>query len=190
MEEIIHSFEYGIPAAIIVAIYLIISKIIDSRKEKRKVDINQSLVESFTKLNDFLDYFTKDIIEKEKNKCEFAIKTAFTSFANAIVEFSINTIINNNIDNNREAIIDNIQTLVSTEYWNIYSCFSLYKANNINVTEYLDTKWKDEIIEDVTTIIFNTKKSKEKRIFDINNKIRIDVNSYYVHVINRYGKDK
>lgn len=187
MGDILSSFEYGIPAAIIVALYLVINKIIDKKSEKKTVKLSSSLIDSFNKLNTLLDYFTKDIIDKEQDKCQFAIKTSFNAFCNALVNFSINTIINNNVDNNKQTIIENVQQLVSTEYWNVYSCLLLFKAGNNRVSEFLDDTWKDELIKDMTGIIFDKKKTKDQRLYNINNKIRIDINSYCVHVVNRYA---
>lgn len=189
MEEIIASFQYGVPAAIIVAIYLVINKILDNKRDKRQAVINADLVQSFTKLNSFLEYFTKDIIEKDQDKCQFAIKTSFNSFSNALCNFAIRTIINNNIQENKEIIIENIEHLVQTEYYNVYSSLYLYKSDTAKISDYLDENWKTELIKDITTIIFDSSKTKEQRIYNVNNKINIDINSFCVHVVNRYAKN-
>lgn len=186
MGDILTSFEYGIPAAIIVAVYLIVNKIIDTKSNKKQAIINTDLVDSFNKLNKFLDYLTKDIIEKEQNKGKFAIKHSFDSFCNNLVKTAIEIIIHNNVNNNREAIIDNVQQVVKTEYWNVYSCFLLYKAGSDRVSDYLEENWKDELTSDIDDIIFDKDKTKEQRIYDVVNKIHIRIEAYKIRVLNRY----
>lgn len=188
MGDLLNSFEYGIPAAIIVAIYLVINKVLDTRKDKKQATISENLITGFTKLNNFLEYFTKDIIEKEQEKCNFAIESCFNSFSDALCKFSINTIIHNNVSNNKETIIANVRRLVDTEYWNIYSCLLLFKSGNSRVSDYLDTTWKEDITKDIIGIILNESKTKEQRIYDVNNKIHIDTNAYKIHIINKYAK--
>lgn len=190
MEEIFASFQYGIPAAIIVAVYLIVNKIIDAKKEKKRVDISDTLVNGFANLNNFLSYFTDDIIKKEQDKCEFAIKDSFNAFENSLLKFSITTIINNNVEENKESIVDNIKHIINNSYWAVYSCLILYKSGEEKVSDYLDQVWKDELEKDISNIIFDSKKTKEQRIYSINNKIHLDVNSYCVHVINKYATHK
>lgn len=187
MADILNAFSYGVPAGVIILIYLVIVKIIDAKKEKKQGLISDNLVESFTKLNRFLEYFTKDIIEKDEDKCQFAIKNAFYRFSDSIVKYAITTIINNNVTDNREAIEENIKHLVSTEYWNIYSNLILFKTKGTRVSEFLEEHWKDELVSDMISIIFDTNKSKEIRIQNVNNKIHINIDSYCVHVINKYA---
>lgn len=188
MGDILGAFEYGIPAAIIIAIYLVIVKIIDAKKDKRQAIINSTLIDSFAKLNNFLEYFTKDIIEKEKDKCEATIKSSFNSFSSSLITFCIETIINNNVIENKEIIIENIKKTVSTGYWNIFTNLMLYKSNECKVSEYLEPKWKDEISDSIISIIFSNK-TKEQRIHYIINKLNIVIDSYCIHIVNRYTKN-
>ena len=190
MEEIFTSFQYGIPAAIIVAVYLIVNKIIDVRKDRKKVSVNTDIISSFNKLNMFLEYITEDIIKKEHDKCEYAIKSSFNAFANSLLKFSVNTIVNNNIENNKDHILENVKHIVNTEFWNVYSCLILYKSGEEKVSDYLNQAWRDELYEDIVHIIFDSDKDKAQRIYNINNKIHIDIDSYCVHVLNRYATHK
>ena len=112
MEILVESLKGGIAPAIVIAIYLIIVKIIDSKKESKQIKLNAEVVDCFAKLNKFLNYITEDIIDKEGDKCTNAIKSSFKACANSIIKFSINTIINNNIDINKETIIDNIVCII------------------------------------------------------------------------------
>jgi hypothetical protein len=186
MTDILNAFSYGLPAGIIIMIYLVIVKIIDAKKEKKQGIINDNLVESFSRLNKFLEYFTKELIDKDEDKCQFAIKNSFCKLSDSIIKYCITTIINNNVEENRANIEDNIKQLVSTEYWNVYSNLILYKSNGKRVSDFLEEQWKDELVKDLTTIIFDTNKSKEVRIRNINNKIHINIDSYCVHIINKY----
>lgn len=197
MDILIESLGMGIAPAIVVAIYLIIIKLIDSKKEveksklenERESKINrnlQDISDGFAKLNKFFDYYTKDIIDKDDNKCKFAIKTAFAAMSKSITNYSIQVIINNNVDENREVIIDNISHLINTEYYNVYSCFLLYRVGDIKLSELLKDEWKQELIDDVINIIFNKKLSAERRIYNVNNKINIRINDYCTTITNKY----
>lgn len=189
MEQIINSFQYGLPAAVIIAIYLIVIKILDLRKDKKKIEMSGSLISTIDKLNNFLEFFTRDIIKKEQDKCEHAIKSSFDGFSKSLIKFSITTIINNNVHDNSDLIKENVTQLVKTEFWNVYTCLSLFNANDCRVCEYLDKAWKVELINDICSIIFDNKLDKEHRIYMITNKIDLVINSFCVHVINKYKKN-
>lgn len=197
MDILLESLSMGLAPAIVVAIYLVIIKFIDSSKETKRLQLEnekdlkinknfQDISDSFIKLNTFLEYYTKDIIEKDDDKCKYAIKTSFAGMAKSIVNFSISTIINNNVDANKETIIDNISHLINTEYYNVYSCFLLYRVGNTRLSELLKDKWKQELIDDIVNIIFNKNLTPEKRIYTINNKVNIRVNDYCTTITNKY----
>lgn len=199
MDILLESLTMGIAPAIVVAVYLILIKIIEANKETKKlkienekdIKINKSLSdisEGFAKLNSFLDFYTKDLIEKDDDKCKFAIRNSFYGMSKSIVTFSIQTIINNNIEDNKENIVDNISHIVNTEYYNVYSCFLLYRAGNTRLSELLKEEWKQEIIDDVIAIIYNKSLNSEKRIYAINNKVNIRINDYCTNIINRYAE--
>lgn len=189
MEQIVNSFQYGLPAAVIIAIYLIVIKVLDVRKDKKKIEMSGSLISTIDKLNNFLEFFTRDIIKKEQDKCEHAIKSSFDGFSKSLIKFSITTIINNNVHDNSDLIKENVTQLVKTEFWNVYTCLSLFNANDCRVCEYLDKSWKTELIDDICSIIFDNKLDKEHRIYMITNKIDLVINSFCVHVINKYKKN-
>lgn len=74
MGELLESLRLGITPGIIVLIYLIIIKVIDTKKESNAVKINKEVTECFCKLNSFLDYITKDILNDAEEKRDYAIK--------------------------------------------------------------------------------------------------------------------
>ena len=155
MEILLESLKLGITPALVVAIYLTINKFIDSRKEEKQTKLSNDVIQSFNKLNTFLDYITKDIIEKESEKRNISIKHAFLKMENELLKYANNTIINNNININKKSIIDNLHHLINTEYYNLYNILLLYSSSKIDLIEYIDTIWKDEIYNDVYGIIFN-----------------------------------
>jgi hypothetical protein len=173
MGELLESLRLGITPGIIVLIYLIIIKVIDTKKESNAVKINKEITECFRKLNSFLDYITKDILNDAEEKRDYAIKNSFKAFANSIIRHATSVIIANNIDNNKENIIENIRYTVDSNYYRLYNLMFLYK-----LCGYIKSEWKTEVNEDIVEIIYNNKFSKEEKLYNINNKINIKVDEY------------
>ena len=173
MGELLESLRLGITPGIIILIYLIIIKIIDTKKESNAVKINKEITECFRKLNSFLDYITKDILNDAEEKRNYAIKNYFKAFANSNNRHSTSVIIANNIDNNKENIIENIRYIVDSNYYRLYNLMFLYK-----LCGYIKSEWKTEVNEDIVEIIYNNKFSKEEKLYNINNKINIKVDGY------------
>lgn len=173
MGELLESLRLGITPGIIVLIYLIIIKVIDTKKESNAVKINKEITECFCKLNSFLDYITKDIFNDAEEKRDYAIKNSFKTFANSIIRHATSVIIANNIDNNKENIIENIRYIVDSNYYRLYNLMFLYK-----LCGYIKPEWKIEVNEDIVEIIYNNKFSKEEKLYNINNKINIKVDGY------------
>lgn len=173
MGELLESLRLGITPGIIVLIYLIIIKIIDTKKESNAVKLNKEVSDCFRKLNSFLDYITKDILNDAEEKRDYAIKDSFKAFANSIIRHATSVIIANNIDNNKENIIENIRYIVDSNYYRLYNLMFLYK-----LCGFIKPEWKKEINEDVVEIIYNNKFSKEEKLYNINNKINIKVDGY------------
>lgn len=185
MELIQDALAQGIAPAIVVVIYLIIVKILDIRKERAQTKLNVEFTKSINTISNFLEKITHTIVDKDKEKCRIAIKDAFNSSAMKLTTFVSQTIVNNNIDVNKEAILGNIKNLVSGEFYNIYFTLSLYQYDGIKASDNLDRKWIKEVEEDMISCIFNTNLSKEARITSFYNKINIHVQSYVTYVINK-----
>lgn len=173
MEELLEGLRLGITPGIIVLIYLIIIKIINTEKESNTIKINKEVTECFRKLNSFLDYITKDILNDAEEKRDYAIKNSFKTFANSIIRHTTSVIIANNIDNNKENIIENIRYIVNSNYYMLYNLMFLYK-----LCDYIKPEWKTEVNKDIVEIIYNNKFSKEEKLYNINNKINIKVDGY------------
>lgn len=178
MGELLESLRLGITPGIIVLIYLIIIKVIDTKKESNTIKINKEVTECFRKLNSFLDYITKDILNDAEEKRDYAIKNSFKAFANSIIRHATSVIITNNINKNRENIVENIKYVVDSNYYRLYNLMFLYKLCN-----HIKQEWRDEINEDIIEIIYNDKFSKEEKLYNINNKINIKVDGYISIVI-------
>lgn len=175
----------GIAPAIVVVIYLLIVKILDTKKEKSQSKLNEDFTKSINNISKFLERLTHTILDKDKEKCRIAIKDAFNSSAMELNKFVANTIVNNNINANKETIMANIHNIVNGEFYNIYFTLSLYQYDGLKASDNLDRKWMEEIEKDMKNSIFNTNLSKEDRIISFSNKINIHFQAYITYVINK-----
>ena len=178
MEILLESLKLGIAPSIVVAIYLVLNKVIEAKKESKQAKVNINVVESFNKLNNFLDYITKDIIAKESDRRDLAIKNAFDRFENSIVKFSLTTIVNNHIDINKENILDNAKHTILSEFYALQSALALYSPEESNLSTYVKVDWQDEIYKDIIDIIYKEKFTKDQKIYALYNKVNIRVNEY------------
>lgn len=188
MDILSETLKQGIAPAAVVAIYLIITKIIDAKKEDNQIKLNADFVKSINVLSEFLTDITKNIIDREKEKCKSAIEDAMFASAMRLVTFVSSTIINNHIDANKATILSNIKTIVNSEFYSIFSTLSMYKINNIVVSDYLNKEWMTLIEQDIIDIIYNTSLDKDDKILSFSNKINIKFQSYVTYIINNVIK--
>lgn len=188
MDSILEALQQGIAPAIVVAIYLIITKWIETKKEANTIKLNTELTKSINSIASFLEDITKNIVDKDKEKCKVAINDALSSSAMRLTAFVATTIVNNHINNNKEGIISNIHNIVNAEYYSTYATLYLYKVDNIRCSEFLKKEWVKEIEEDVTNVIYNTSLSKEDRIVSFTNKITFKFKSYGTYISNNIIK--
>lgn len=184
MDVLNSAIQQGIAPAIVVAIYLIITKFIDSRKENAQIKINSELTKSINTISNFIITITKNIIEKDKEKCKNAINDSMCAFGMRLMNFVSATIVNNHIDTNRANIIANIHNIVNGEYYTMYSALSVYVINDVRVSDILEKEWMTSIEQDMIDIIYGVNLSKEDRILSFNNKINLKLQSYITYVIN------
>lgn len=184
MDILNNAIQQGIAPAIVVAIYLIITKFIDSRKENAQIKINSELTKSINTISNFIVTITKNIIEKDKEKCKNAINDSMCAFGMRLMNFVSTTIVNNHIDTNRANIIANIHNIVNGEYYTMYSALSVYIINDVRVSDVLEKEWMASIEQDMIDIIYGVNLSKEDRILSFNNKINLKLQSYITYVIN------
>lgn len=164
--------------------YTLIVKLIDYFKSKDK---NKPLIEmanaikentaNIVKLNSVLDKTLKDAEKKEIRQCQCAIDLSFKSFAFKVMQECTAIIAHNNIVANKDLIKDNINKLISTEYYKLYSTLSIYEVNEINVASKLREEWIKEIADNIINIIYDGQEAII-RANQVNNKLNIYINGY------------
>lgn len=182
------AIKQGIFPAILVVIYLIIIKVIDTKKEKTQIKINDTLINSITNISNFLSDTTKNVIEKNKEKCKAAIESSLKGASAKLINFVASTIINNHIDLNKDIVLANIHNIINTEFYTVFSILSLYNINGIKVSSLLKKEWMNEIEKDMIDIIYNSKLKNEEKILSFINKITIKFQSYCTYIINNVIK--
>lgn len=197
MEFLLDSFKYGLAPAILVLIYLVITRYLDHKKDVQQlkieeeertktIKVNAELVDCFNVLNKYLKFVTKDIVDADKDKAIAAIRSSFRSMNFGLSRFATFTIINNNIEENRAGIIDNIKDTVEAEYLSLYNELVLYRDEDARVSEYLNPLWKDELVKIMIDCIFNPRLTKEQKIYNAHNRIGIDIANYSNIVHNKF----
>ena len=188
MELINDALKQGIAPAIVVAIYLIITKALDNKKENIQTKLSIELTKSINVISEFLTDVTKNIIDREKDKCKNAIEDSMFSSGLRLVSFISSTIINNHIDANKVNILANIKSVVNTEYYSIYSTLSMYKINGVTVSDYLDKEWMATIEQDMVDIIYSNLLDKDDKILSFSNKISLKFQTYVTYITNNIVK--
>lgn len=182
------ALKQGIAPAIVVAIYLIITKALDNKRENVQIKLSSELTNSINIISEFLNDITKNIIDREKDKCKNAIEDAMFSTGMRLVSFVSSTIINNHIDANKSNILSNITNIVNSEFYTIYSTLSMYKINGVVVSDYLDKEWMNIIEQDMIDIIYNNLLDKDDKILSFSNKITLKFQTYITYIINNVIK--
>lgn len=144
----------------------------------------QAMTENLARLNTVLDKTFKEAERKETSKCKNVIELGFRTFASRISEETEKVIIHNNIEMNKAFIIDNINKLISTEYFKLFSIFSAYEINDINIASRLNEDWIKEIADSVIGIIYNGQDSLS-RINQINTRLLIYIDKYSTYINNK-----
>lgn len=172
-------------------LYTLINKVIELYKAK---DRNKPMLEmassikqvseNVVKLNQVLDKTFQDAEIKEANRITHIITTSFNSFKSEIITRVIDIIVHNNIETDKDSVKQSIYRTVSTEYYKVYSIFSAYEHDKINVATKLKEEWIDNITEEVLQIIYNGQDATN-RIRQINNKLSIDTEEYSIYINNK-----
>ena len=103
-----------------------------------------------------------------------------------LTRFATFTIINNNIDVNSDTIKDNILSTIEAEYITVYNELLLYRDDDKFVADYMKGEWKEQLAKDMINIIFNRELTKEQRIYNITNKLGINIAKYSNYINNKY----
>lgn len=171
--------------------YTIIIKLVDYFKAKDRnkpliqmVSAIKEVSENVVKLNQVLDKTFQDAESKEVNRINNIITTTFNSFKASIVSYCIDVIIHNNIDINKDNIKENLYKTVSTEYYKVYSIFSAYEHDNVNVATKIKEEWIDAVTKECFQVIYNKNNSID-RIRQLNNKLNIIAEEYSIYTSNK-----
>ena len=172
-------------------LYTLINKVIELYKAKDRnkpmlemASAIKQVSENVVKLNQVLDKTFQDAEIKEANRITNIITASFNSFKSEIITIAIDIIVHNNIEANRESVKQSIYRTVSTEYYKIYSIFSAYEHDKVNVATKLKEEWIDAVTEEVLQIIYNGQDTTD-RIRQINNKLAIDTEEYSIYINNK-----
>lgn len=185
------SYITAIISSCVFILYTLIIKVVDLYKSK---DRNKPLVEmasvikevneNVVKLNQVLDKTIQDAETKEASIITNIILTAFTSFKSAVLDQCIDVIIHNNIEATRDNVKQTIYKTVSTEYYKIYSIFSAYEHDTVNVATKIKEEWIDDITNECLKIIYDGADSVT-RIRQLNNKLNLIVEEYSIYIKNK-----
>ena len=172
-------------------LYTLIIKIVDLYKSKDKnkpilqmASAIKDVSENVVKLNQVLDKTIQDAEQKEVNRITNIIGTSFLSFKSAILDQCIDTIIQNNINENKDNITQNIYKTVSTEYYKLYSIFSAYEHDSISVSAKIKESWIDDVTDECIDIIYDGADALT-RIRQLNHKLGIVVEEYSIYIKNK-----
>ena len=172
-------------------LYTLINKVIELYKAKNRnkpmlemASAIKQVSENVVKLNQVLDKTFQDAEIKEANRITNIITASFNSFKSEIITRAIDIIVHNNIEANRESVKQSIYRTVSTEYYKVYSIFSAYEHDKVNIATKLKEEWIDAVTKEVLQIIYNGQDATD-RIRQINNKLSIDTEEYSIYINNK-----
>lgn len=172
-------------------LYTLIVQLIGYFKGKAKnkpiMEMSKALSEmgeNIVKLNAVLDKTLKDAERKEVHKCKKAIELGFGNLESIIVKEVQSIIIHNNIIANKGLITDNVRTLVSTEYYKLYSALSDYEINETAVNRRLKEEWIKELSDEILKIVYNDN-DQIIRISQINNRVATLIDNYSTYINNK-----
>lgn len=172
-------------------VYTLIIKIVELFKAK---DRNKPIIEmasaikevseNVVKLNQVLDKTIQDAATKEIGRIANIIETALSGFKSAIVDQCIDTIIHNNIDLNKDNIKQTLYKTVNTEYYKLYSIFSAYEHDSVNVATKIKEEWIEDVTKECLTIIYDGEDAVT-RIRQLNNKLNLISEEYSIYIKNK-----
>ena len=172
-------------------LYTLIIKIVDLFKAK---DRNKPIIEmasaikevseNVVKLNQVLDKTIQDAETKEAGRINNIILTAFNSFKAALLNQCIDIIIYNHIETTKDNVKQTIYKTTSTEYYKLYSIFSAYEHDSVNVATKIKEEWIDDITNECLKIIYDGAEAT-LRIRQLNNKLNLIIEEYSIYIKNK-----
>lgn len=172
-------------------LYTLIIKLVDLFKSKDRnkplLDMASAIKEisqNVVKLNQVLDKTIQEAEAKETHRIEHIVNTSFNSFKSGVVDHCIDVIIHNNIEETKDIVKSNLYKTISTEYYKLYSIFSAYEHEGVNVATKIKEEWIDDITNECLQIIYN-KSSDVSRIRQLNNRLNLISEEYSIYIKNK-----
>ena len=172
-------------------LYTLIIKIVEYYKSKDKhkpllemASAIKDVSENVVKLNQVLDKTIQDAEQKEYDRIGNVIIVSFLSFKSAILDQCIDTIIHNNINENKDNITQNIYKTVNTEYYKLYSIFSEYEHDSVSVATKIKENWIDDVTDECIKIMYNGNDALT-RIRQLNRKLGLISKEYSIYLKNK-----
>ena len=172
-------------------LYTLIIKVVDLFKAK---DRNKPIIEmasaikevseNVVKLNQVLDKTIQDAETKEANRINNIIVTSFNSFKAALLDQCIDIVIYNHIETTRDNVKQTVYKTTSTEYYKLYSIFSAYEHDSVNVATKIKEEWIDDITNECLKIIYDGAEAT-LRIRQLNNKLNLIIEEYSIYIKNK-----
>lgn len=172
-------------------IYTLIIRLVDYFKSKNKdkplLEMSKAMKEmgdNIAKLNAVLNKNFEDAEKKEIRQCDRAIQLGFKAFGFKLTQECANIIAHNNIEENKELISSNINKLVSTEYYKLYSTLAAYEIREVIVASKLKEEWVKEIVDTIVDIIYDGQEPIV-RVTQISNRLTLILGEYASYVNNK-----
>ena len=172
-------------------LYTLIIKIVEYYKSKDKhkpllemASAIKDVSENVVKLNQVLDKTIQDAEQKEYDRIGNVIIASFLSFKSAILDQCIDTIIHNNINENKDNVTQNIYKTVNTEYYKLYSIFSEYEHDSVSVATKIKENWIDDVTDECIKIMYNGNDALT-RIRQLNRKLGLISKEYSIYLKNK-----
>ena len=172
-------------------LYTLIIKIVEYYKSKDKhkpllemASAIKDVSENVVKLNQVLDKTIQDAEQKEYDRIGNVIIVSFLSFKSAILDQCIDTIIHNNINENKDNVTQNIYKTVNTEYYKLYSIFSEYEHDSVSVATKIKESWIDDVTDECIKIMYNGNNALT-RIRQLNRKLGLISKEYSIYLKNK-----
>ena len=172
-------------------IYTLIIRLVDYFKAK---DRNRPLIEmaeaikevseNVVRLNNVLDRTFKTAELKEETNIKNIVSLACDSWTLDVVNYCNDTIIHNNIENNKTSICNNLTKYIHTEYYKLYQLLSAYEINNINISTKLKEEWIEELAKECLNVIYEGG-DKINRISHVHTKLQVIITGYSVYILNK-----
>ena len=172
-------------------LYTLIIKVVELFKTKSRnkplLDMASAIKEvseNVVKLNQVLDKIFQDAEVKEITKITNVIDVAFNSSKSKVLDKCISIIIHNQVEFNKEHIKQMLYKTISTEYYKLYSIFSAYEHDSINVATKIKEEWIDTVTNECISIIYDGA-DNITRIRQLNDKLNLITDEYSVYLRNK-----